>query len=518
MEGRIAKALNRLPEGFIRTFLKDHVKYFSVAIAVATGYWVAKRLYRVFLGPTSNIPGNFIDNFFNLPMIYYSWPLGTRYKYVAGLHRKYGSIVRSTGRSISVADKHMIKQILHDDDVPKANGYKNFQFEGNQTLFNTIDKSFHKTRRRVVSPAFSVKSINALETYMNAEVNVLMDHIRLAINTANQHMLQTAEIDMWKLLQCTALDVIGSTAFDQSFEMVKTGQHPLPKAISDNLSMSALQATTASIPIVNRLVTQYLKRRRVRNIDIGEFMISIIEQRLKSGKRKNDILQILIDTQQAELKNDRLDNRAIIHENILFLVAGSETTSNTIGFAITHLIESPETLRLLQQELDEAYPRDVESVLKHEDLKNLPYLNGVINETMRLKPVAMGGLPRQVHSDYVLGGKYHIPKGMLLNSNIYCCQTNPEYWPEPLAFKPERWLPGSDIPADKDAFFPFSSGSRNCIGQNFAMMEMRLILASFVYNFNIEPVTESVEALKDLRQYITYTIASNSYKVRVSNR
>lgn len=247
-------------------------------------------------------------------------------------------------------------------------------------------------------------------------------------------------------------------------------------------------------------------------------MIDIIEQRLKSGKRKNDILQILIDTQQAELKNDRLDNQDIVHENILFLIAGSETTSNTIGFAITYLIENPETLRLLQEELDDVYPRDVKPVLKHEDLKNLPYLNGVINETMRLKPVAMGGLPRQVHSDYVLGGKYHIPKGMLVASNIYCCQTNPEYWPEPLAFKPERWLPDSDIPADKDAFFPFSSGSRNCIGQNFAMMEMRLILASFVYNFNIEPVTESIEALKDLRQYVTYTIASNSYKVRVNNR
>jgi cytochrome P450 len=247
-------------------------------------------------------------------------------------------------------------------------------------------------------------------------------------------------------------------------------------------------------------------------------MINIIEQRLKSGKRKNDILQILIDSQQAELKNDRLDNRDIVQENILFLVAGSETTSNTIGFAITHLIEYPEVLHRLQKELDDLYPRDIRPPFQHDDLKNLPYLNAVINETMRLKPVAMGGLPRQTHSDYLLGGKYHIPKGMLVAGNIYCCQTSPEYWPEPLAFKPERWLEGSDIPADKSAFFPFSSGSRNCIGQNFAWMEMRLILASFVYNFNIEPVPESIKALKDLRQYVTYTIASNSYRVRVSNR
>lgn len=247
-------------------------------------------------------------------------------------------------------------------------------------------------------------------------------------------------------------------------------------------------------------------------------MINIIEERLKSGKRKNDILQILIDTQKADLKNERLDNQDIVQENILFLIAGSETTSNSIGFAITHLIEYPEVLRLLREELDDLYPRNVKADFKHEDLKNLPYLNAVLQETMRLKPVAMGGLPREAPANYLLGGKYHIPKGTFLACAIYSCQINPEYWPEPMAFKPERWLEGSDIPADKDAFFPFSSGSRNCIGKNFAWMEMRLILASFVYNFDIAPVPESIEGLKDLRQYVTYTIASNSYKVKISER
>src|ERR1700722_9098419 len=100
-------------------------------------------------------------------------------------------------------------------------------------------------------------------------------------------------------------------------------------------------------------------------------MINIIEERLKSGKRKNDILQILIDSQHAELKNDRLNNEDIVHENILFLIAGSETTSyvsiymfgalsvesltmflcrNTIGFAIIHLLEHPEALACLREE------------------------------------------------------------------------------------------------------------------------------------------------------------------------
>jgi cytochrome P450 len=123
------------------------------------------------------------------------------------------------------------------------------------------------------------------------------------------------------------------------------------------------------------------------------------------------------------------------------------------------LIEHPEALALLREELDSVYPRNGGNVrFAHEVLKNLPYLNAVINETMRIKPVAMAGLPRETNRDYVLGGKYHIPKRTLISAHIYACQVDPEYWPEPLAFKPERWVEDSPIPADKDAFFPFSSG------------------------------------------------------------
>ncbi|CAO3674069.1 unnamed protein product [Umbelopsis vinacea] len=501
--------VNRLPDGIVRQFLRKNVHYSAAVIALAAGYIVTARLYRVYLGPMSTIPGNFVDIFFDLPLLWH--------KRMIGLHQKYGPIVRSTASSLTISDKNMIKQILHDDDLPKARIYKNLQFQGHETMFNTVNKDFHKTRRRVISPAFSVKYLSALESLMGASVEEFIHHIKMSVETAHLHNQPSAQIDMWRLLQCTALDVIGTTAFDQSFNMVQNGSHPLPSTISKNLTAAALTSSTKSIPIVGRIVEAYASKSG-SHMDIGKFMVNIIEERLKSGKRKNDILQILIDSQNAELKNDRLNNEDIVHENILFLIAGSETTSNTIGFAIIHLLEHPEVLTQLREELDDLYPRDSKALFSHDDLKSLPYLNAVINETMRIKPVAMGGLPRQTVQDYVIGGKYHIPKDTIISAHIYACQTNPEYWPEPLAFKPERWLEDSDIPADKDAFFPFSSGSRNCIGRNFALMEMRLILSSFVYHFNFEPVQESVEDAKDLRQFITYTIASNSYKVKISNR
>jgi cytochrome P450 len=132
----------------------------------------------------------------------------------------------------------------------------------------------------------------------------------------------------------------------------------------------------------------------------------------------------------------------------------TQTSRNTIGFAIIHLLEHPDVLVQLREELDDLYPRDSKALFSHDDLKSLPYLHAVIKETMRLKPVAMNGFPRQTRHDYLLGGKYHIPKEIFVTALIYACQRTPEHSPETLAFKPERWLEVSDIPADKDAYFP----------------------------------------------------------------
>jgi cytochrome P450 len=190
-------------------------------------------------------------------------------------------------------------------------------------------------------------------------------------------------------------------------------------------------------------------------------MVRIIEERLESGKRKNDILQILIDSQKAELKGDRLNNEDIVQENILFLIASSETTSwvqnpflrctkrfDTDSFnllaiqldMLSCILLNSQKFSLGCEELDDLYSRNSKAYFSHDDHKSLPYLNAVINETMRLKPVAMNGLPRQTHHDYLLGGKYHIPKEIFVTAHINACQTNPEYWPETLAVKPERWL------------------------------------------------------------------------------
>lgn len=141
-------------------------------------------------------------------------------------------------------------------------------------------------------------------------------------------------------------------------------------------------------------------------------------ERLKGGDeaRRNDILQILIDSQQAHHADDRLTADTIARETVLFLVAGSETTSNTTGFAFVELLKHPEIMEKLRAEID-AIPVEDDKDLTHEQLKHLPYLNAVINETLRLNTIVSAGVERIAPKDVVLGGKQFVPKGVSSNKN-----------------------------------------------------------------------------------------------------
>lgn len=133
-------------------------------------------------------------------------------------------------------------------------------------------------------------------------------------------------------------------------------------------------------------------------------------ERLQGGEsaRRSDILQILIDSQRAKDTEDRLTAEAIATETVLYLVAGSETTSGSSGFVMIELLRHPDKLAKLQHELD----TQLGATFNHDDVKHLPYLNAVINEAMRLNFIGAGGLERVATQDCVLAGKVFVPKGV----------------------------------------------------------------------------------------------------------
>ncbi|CAO3649524.1 unnamed protein product [Mucor fragilis] len=466
------------------------------AISVAT-YVVANRLYQGFFGPLSSLPGPFWSKFIAFPRFIFNRPRGTSYQRILGLHDKYGEVVRLGPTFVSIADKNMLKQILVTEDFPKAKIYDAFQKKGDHTLFSTRDAVWHKKRRRIVSPAFSIKYLNSMEPFMAKVAESLVYKIdsEIALHGDKDNY---ASVDIWGLAQRLALDVIGETAFGQTFNM--------------RLVSSARKAV--------------LKNGGEPDPQLKEFMTDVIQERLKNSKKgeaeqRKDILQFLINVQQTAEADDSLTVDSIISETTLFLIAGSETTSNSIGFAFIHLLQNPDKLKTLYQELDTVDFEPGQVVLHHEQVKHLPYLNAVINETLRMDNVAAAGIFRQAPKDTMLDGRVFVPKDTTIGCNILHAQVNSKYWPHPHEFKPERWFEDSQNngeTSDLEAFFTFSVGTRNCIGKNFALQEMRLVIATLLKTYEIQPIEAEMEEAKERRHFITLTVPNSKFNIKIRRR
>ena len=205
----------------------------------------------------------------------------------------------------------------------------------------------------------------------------------------------------------------------------------------------------------------------------------------------------------ADVGGGRLARRALRDEVVTLLVAGSETTANTLSWAYYLLARHAEAERRLHAEVDALLAprgRRNEAVpLEAADLERLPYTRRVITETLRLYPPAYL-LGRQAVEDVVLEG-YRIPAGTTVLMSQYLMHRDARFFPDPEAFLPDRWAapePGSAAPAPpRCAFFPFGDGPRVCIGEPLAWLEATLILATLSYRWRLrlppaapEPVPE----------------------------
>nr|BBG28368.1 flavonoid 3'-hydroxylase 2 [Cymbidium hybrid cultivar] len=204
--------------------------------------------------------------------------------------------------------------------------------------------------------------------------------------------------------------------------------------------------------------------------------------------RHNDLLSVLI-----EAKGDANgDGIALTDADIKPLLqnmfaAGTDTSSNTIEFAIAELIRHPELLVRAQQELDSVVGR--RRLVAESDLPNLPFFQAVVKETFRHHPAAPLSLPRIISEDYEIDG-YLIPKGATLLINIWAIGRDPIAWAdETLAFQPDRFLPGgrhegADVKGNDFELIPFGGGRRICAGMNLGLRMVQLLSATLVHAFD----------------------------------
>ncbi|WP_082119401.1 bifunctional cytochrome P450/NADPH--P450 reductase [Saccharothrix sp. ST-888] len=202
-----------------------------------------------------------------------------------------------------------------------------------------------------------------------------------------------------------------------------------------------------------------------------------------SGGQAQDLLGLMLSATHPG-DGTTLDLENIRNQVITFLIAGHETTSGTLAFALHHLVKHPAVLRLVQREVDQVWGEDADVEPTFEDIGRLRYTRQVLNETLRLWPAAPG-FGRQARQDTLLGGRIPLRAGQNVAVMTPMLHRDPAWGDNPELFDPSRFTPEAEAARSPHAFKPFGTGERACIGRQFALHEATMLLGMLVHRYRL---------------------------------
>lgn len=224
--------------------------------------------------------------------------------------------------------------------------------------------------------------------------------------------------------------------------------------------------------------SKFLAARKFLHEKSREFI-----QRRRAQGRGDDLLAMMMGLGEDDAVS--FSDTEILQETVSLFQGGFDTSSGTLGWVFYMLAQHPEVAERLQVEIDTVLAGSTHAC---EVTQELTYTHQLIQETMRLYPSAAGVARLTVAEDVL--GSYQIPSNAMVAVSFYAVHRHPEFWDEPDVFRPERFA-DAERPAFKHAFayLPFASGPRMCIGDQFALYEMRLAIASLIkrYRFSLDP-------------------------------
>jgi cytochrome P450 len=220
-------------------------------------------------------------------------------------------------------------------------------------------------------------------------------------------------------------------------------------------------------------------RRAVRELDT--IIYRVIREHRSSHAASGDLLSILLEARDQD-DGSALSDRELRDEAMTMMLAGHETTANTLAWTLYALARAPELRARVEAELDAIH----EPQVGVQQLAALPYTTQVIKEAMRLYPAVHMIARRATRAVQI--GPYQLRRGAIVVINIVGIHHRPDLYPEPERFDPQRFSPEREKLLPKQAFLPFSAGPRICIGNHFALMEAQLILATWLQRLRFELV------------------------------
>ncbi|KIW32411.1 uncharacterized protein PV07_03960 [Cladophialophora immunda] len=410
--------------------------------------------------PVARLPGPGYTAWTSLVLKYHEFTHGRRL-YIHALHRRYGPVVRLGPGEVSFATADAAKEIYMSggSGYDKTPFYSLFTQFGTRTLFSTLPRADHSYMKRYLADRYANTNI------MKPDIlNGISQHARDFLNKClDQCYGSDGFADIYVSLHCFALDGVTHQLFHPYGTHANRNERDL--RLMQELSYHDSLKSNVAIYYMPWLsgVVHYISPPKPAPLS-NEYV-------LKTSALPSPSPFSLLSKLQAQAKATSMAPYAVPAECKDHLAAGVDTTGDALCFLMHHLsLPTPASQRvqgLLHKELAEnaAVPFD-----------QLPYLDAVVKEALRCFPPIPMSMPRCVPRGGSTIEGHFIPQGTIVSCQAYTLHKDPDVFPNPLEFLPERWLDKAGEAERNRLFFAFSSGGRGCLGRHLAIAEMKLLL------------------------------------------
>ncbi|KAL3462282.1 cytochrome P450 [Aspergillus heterothallicus] len=462
-------------------------------------------LYRAFFHRLRRFPGPFSVKLTRLSIMMRSLERTQYHLDLEDMHRKYGDFVRTGPRELSINRPSAVQALGGPQSLcTKPTWYSHVSDDKTLISLNsTRNPDVHRRRRRAWDRGFSMKALTTYEPRIQHKVDVLVSQIRSRLG-------QPLNISEWTMY--LAFDVMGLVGFSKDFRQLEEAvEHAAIKELHEQmLFLGILKPAPWVLTIlgaIQGLVGNY-----------GQFMTycadRIAEKKnewnVSDTKVPKDVISWLLKAADENDQSAPPGDQALNEDGRLMIITGSDTTGVALANAFYYLAKHPAVYRKLQSELDEIFTTPTPLLeFSNETLRRLPYLEAVINETIRLKPAVPSGQPRQTPPGGLQIDEMWIPGDTIVVVPQHVIQRDDRYFPHGAEFIPERWLEKKGtLIVHEEAFFPFQTGRYGCVGKQLALMEMRIAIARLALEFDISLADAEAAKLFDqgAKDTFTYTV------------
>lgn len=437
----------------------------------------------------SHIPGPRLASFSKI-WLFRFLTSGRSHEISLDLYRKYGPLVRIGPDKVLCGDPDEWRRICSPrSPYRRGKFYTAFQFKpGSDTVVTHLDERKHEDLRKKMAAGYSGKENHSLEQSVDNRLQDLVDLIERKYISSDK---QSKRLDLARVALFFTLDVISDIAFSRPFgDLTKDEDtYGYIKATAEAMKfMNLLSGAPFLYKIMRSSVLSYFAPSVKDKTGLGPIIgVARDEVRTRYGPDKKENWDMLGSFVRHGLTQEEAEAEAVLQ-----IFAGSDTTGTAIRSTLLYIISTPEVLSQLRREIDTTKPA---SPISHAEAKQMPYLQAVIREGLRMLPpvISMQDKVCPAEGDVVSG--FRVPGGVTVCFNVMAYQRNHVFAPDPDVFRPSRWLtqpPELVADMDRTVDLVFSAGRYQCLGKNVAMMELNKIYVELLRRFDFALVNPMV--------------------------